>query len=95
MTANGLLTENFENLVETWTSVNDSNVFALIARGDEFLSQMKGLDMSEKWKSIYHALQDRLIDRRIKELTVKLQNSQASVQELVELRELKGKIHHE
>ena len=95
MTANGLLRENFENLVEAWTSINDSNVFALIARGDEFLSQMRGLDMSEKWKSIYHALQDRLIDRRIKELTVKLQNSQASVQELVELRELKGKIHHE
>ena len=89
-TAIALLTENPGDIIALWTSMGETEKFALLARGDEFCARMKGLTLAEKWRSTYWILKEKHIARRVKELTVKMQNSQATPQELLELRELRG-----
>ena len=86
------LRDNPDDLMAIWSSVGETGKFALLARGDEFCAQMKGLTLAEKWRNTYYVLKEKHIAKRVKELTAKMQNSQATPQELLELRELKGKI---
>ncbi|MBQ4432062.1 MAG: hypothetical protein II877_11215, partial [Synergistaceae bacterium] len=65
----------------------------LIARGDEICARMKGLSLAEKWRSTYGALREKYISRRVRELVGKLKKSQATAEELSELRRLKCEIH--
>ena len=90
-TATALLTENPDDMINLWTSTGEIEKFALLARGDEFCAQMKGLTLAEKWRNTYYVLKAKHIARRVRELTAKMQNSQATPQELLELRELKGR----
>ena len=87
--AKALLTENFEWLIETWTSCGVSENFALIARGNEFLKQMKGYTDMEKWGMICEGLKVKQVTKRIREITGKMASSQATTEEIMELRNLK------
>lgn len=91
-TALALLTENPDSQEIIWLSTGDTEKLALLARGDEFCSRMKGLTLAEKWRNTYYVLKEKHTARRVKELTAKMQNSQATPQELLELRELRGRI---
>ena len=86
------LTENPDNLISLWTSLGETDKFALLARGDEFCAQMIGMTLAEKWLNVYYVLAEMRMTRRVMELAAKMQNSQATPQELLELRELKCKI---
>ena len=89
------LTDDPDSLIAIWTSVGDTEKFALLARGDEFCTRMKGLTLAEKWRNTYYVLKERHITGRVRELTTKMKNSQATPQELLELRELRGKIQQD
>ncbi len=62
---------------------------AVIARGDEYCARMKGFSMEEKFRSTYLTLYERNKARRVRELTAKLQKSEATPEELSELMRLK------
>lgn len=87
-----LLTENPDDMIALWLSTGETEKLAILARGDEFCARMKGLTLAEKWRNTYYVLKAKHITRRVKELTAKMQNSQATPQELLELRELRGRI---
>ena len=88
-TALALLSENPDDMVMLWTQLSDSENMAVLARGDEVCARMKGLTMPEKFRSTYYTLRDRYTARRIRELTSKLQKSEATPEELSELQRLK------
>ena len=87
------LTENTDDLLLLWTTLNETERLAVLARGDELCARMKGLSLAEKWHSTLRALQERYINRRVRELTSKLQKSQATPEELSELQRLKRENH--
>lgn len=91
-TALALLMENPASQENIWLSMGETEKLALLARGDEFCARMKGMTLAEKWRNTYYILKAKHIARRVKELTTKMQNSQATPQELLELRELRGRI---
>ena len=91
-TALALLMENPASQENIWLSMGETEKLALLARGDEFCARMKGMTLAEKWRNTYYVLKAKHIARRVKELTTKMQNSQATPQELLELRELRGRI---
>lgn len=91
-TALALLMENPASQENIWLSIGETEKLALLARGDEFCARMKGMTLAEKWRNTYYVLKAKHITRRVKELTAKMQNSQATPQELLELRELRGRI---
>ena len=88
-----ILSENPENLTLLWTSLGETESLALIARGDEVCARMKYLTLAEKWQSTYSVLRDNYIAHRVSELVAKMQKSQATVEELLELSKLKSEIH--
>ena len=88
-TALALLSENVDSLYLLWTQLNETEKLAVIARGDEVCARMKGLSMAEKFRSTYTTLCERYKARRIRELTAKLQKSEATPEELSELMRLK------
>ena len=89
-TAYALLTEDPDAQVMIWSSIGETTKLGLLARGDEVCARMKGLTLPEKWQSIYGALLERDKNRRIRELTGKLKQSQATPEELAELARLKN-----
>ena len=91
--ASATFTENTDDLALLWTQLGDTEKMALLARGDEFCARMKGLTLAEKWYSTLRVLQERYTNRRVRELTSKLQKSQATPEELSELQRLKSEIH--
>lgn len=88
-TALALLNENVDELELLWTQLGDTYHMAVIARGDEYCARMKGFSMEEKFRSTYLTLYDRNKARRVRELTAKLQKSEATPEELSELMRLK------
>lgn len=88
-TALSLFTENVDGLNILWAELGETDMLAVIARGDEICARMKGLSTGEKFRSIYYALRERYTARRIRELTSKLQKSEATSEELSELMRLK------
>ncbi len=91
-TALALLMESPASLEKIWLSTGETEKLALLARGDEFCARMKGMTLAEKWRNTYWILKQRHITRRVKEITAKMQKSQATTQELLELRELRSKL---
>lgn len=89
-TVSAILSENVDNLILLWTQLNETDKMSLLARGDEYCARMKGLSLAEKFRSTYHALRERHTARRVRELTAKMKQSQATPEELSELRELKS-----
>ena len=85
-----LLHDNPENLMLLWTQLKETDTLAILARGDEVCARMKGFNTAEKFLSIYGTLRERYISRRVRELTSKLQKSQATSEELLELSKLKA-----
>ena len=88
-TALALLNENVDELELLWTQLGDTYHMAVIARGDEICARMKGFSMAEKFRSTYSTLCERYKARRIRELTAKMQKSEATPEELSELMRLK------
>ena len=88
-TALALLNENVDELELLWTQLGDTYHMAVIARGDEYCARMKGFSMEEKFRSTYLTLYERNKARRVRELTTKLQKSEATPEELSELMRLK------
>ena len=91
--ATAFLSNSPEDMINLWLSMGSTDEIALITRGNEFCMQMNDLNVSEKWQKIYGGLKARIIMKRVKELTLKMQKSQATPQELLELRELKSKMN--
>ena len=83
-----ILTENPDNLSVLWLSTGDTEKTALIARGDEFCSQIKS-NIQEKWHTICTDLRTKGIRQRILELHEKLKHNQAAHDDLKELTELR------
>lgn len=88
-----LLHDDPENLMLLWTQLKETENLAILARGDEVCARMKGFNTIEKFLSIYETLRGRYISRRVRELTSKMQKSQATSEELSELRNLKIENH--
>ena len=84
-----LVRENVADQMRLWMELGDTESLAVLARGDEVCARMKGLTMPEKFRSTYYTLRDRYNARRIRELTGKLQKSEATPEELSELMRLK------
>lgn len=89
LVALALVMENVDSQYLLWTQLNETEKLAVLARGDEICARMKGLSMAEKFRSTYITLCDRNKARRIRELTAKLQKSEATPEELSELMRLK------
>lgn len=91
------LTENPDTLINLWLSMGETDKVALLTRGEEFLARMKDLTVAEKWQKICTTLNAKMLARRLRQLNVKVQKSQATPEELMELRDLKRKIslYHE
>lgn len=90
LTAQACLTENPDSQLMIWSSLGDTEILALLMRGDEQCARMKGLSLMEKWRSVHGMLQERNTARRIRELTGKLKQSQVTPDELRELARLKN-----
>lgn len=88
-TALALLNDNPDGLELLWTQLGDTYHMAVIARGDEYCARMRGFSMEEKFRSTYIALYERNKARRVRELTAKMQKSEATPEELSELMRLK------
>ena len=91
--ASAIFYDSPENLLLLWTQLGETETLALIARGDEICARMKGLSLAEKWRSAYGALREKYISRRVRELVGKLKKSEATAEELTELRRLKCENH--
>ncbi len=89
LVALALVMENVDDQYLSWTQLGDTESLGVIARGDEICSRMKGLTMAEKFRSAYLTLCDRNKARRVRELTAKMQKSEATPEELSELMRLK------
>ena len=85
-----LLRENTDDMKLLWTSMGDTESMAVLARGDEICARMKGLSIAEMFRSICYTLRYRDTACRIRELTAKLRQSQATSEELLELQKLKN-----
>jgi hypothetical protein len=85
-----LFRENPEDLFMLWTSIGETERIAVLVRGDEYCAQMKGQSTAEKFRSIYLTLLERYKAIRVNELTAKMQKSQATSEELLELVRLKN-----
>ena len=84
------LRENPEDLFMLWTSIGETERIAVLVRGDEYCAQMKGQSTAEKFRNIYLTLLERYKAIRVNELTAKMQKSQATSEELLELVRLKN-----
>lgn len=89
-TAIAILTEDVESLMELWTSLGETRKLGLLARGEEYSRQMKEGSERDKWIGIYKELRKRYKSERIEEITLRVQKSQATAEELSELIRLKG-----
>ena len=89
LVALALVMENVDDQYLSWTQLGDTDSLGVIARGDEICARMKGLTMAEKFRSTYLTLCERNKMWRIRELTAKLKQSQATPDELSELMRLK------
>ena len=87
-TALALLTENFEEVQELWTSSYDNEKFAVIARGDKFCEELGNLDIKRKWEKICNEINISIITRRNAELRYKIENNTITPEELNELSNL-------
>ena len=89
LVALALVKENVDSQYLLWTEFGETDCLAVLARGDEVCARMKGLTMVEKFRSTYITLCERYKARRIRELTSKLKQSEATPEELSELVRLK------
>ena len=85
-----LLNEDVETLMLRWTETGDTEYMGIISRGEEICRRMKGLTLKEKFMNVCQTLRERYKSMRIRELTVKMQKSQATTDELLELSKLKS-----
>lgn len=89
-TARAIFSEGAESLALLWYTLGETEKLGLLARGDEYCARMKGLSVAEKWQSVYGELKARQTARRVREIIAKMRESQATPEELCELRRLKG-----
>lgn len=76
---------------DTWRTIGETSKIGIIARGEIFLSEMKGLDEREKWERICEGLEALRVKRRIREILLKTFTNTATNDEIMELSNLKRK----
>ena len=89
-TARAIFSEGAESLAVLWYTLGETEKLGLLARGDEYCARMKGLSVADKWQSVYGELKARHTAGRVREILAKMRKSQATPEELSELRRLKG-----
>ena len=75
-----------------WNSMGEIEKFALLERGNEFASRIDGENAIEKWNFIFQDISQRIIKKRIKNLTAKLKKSLATPEDMRELQKLKEEL---
>ena len=90
--AMSILTESKENILMLWNSMGEIEKFALLERGNEFASRIDGENAIEKWNFIFQDIRQRIIKKRIKNLTAKLKKSLATPEDMRELQKLKEEL---
>ena len=84
----GLL-HNGVDQIRVWRDIGEFEVLSLLARGEEICSQLEEMSVMEKLQKVYRVLCARTVNGRIKYIMAKMQKSQATTQELLELQRLK------
>ena len=77
---------------DTWRTIGETSKIGIIARGEIFLSEMKGLNEREKWERICEGLEALKAERRIREILSKMSTNTATNDEIMELSNLKRKL---
>ena len=75
-----------------WITLGDTEMLGVLARGEEYCVQMRGLSEGEKWERTLNRLKERYRYERIKEIQTKMEKSEATAEELCELIRLKGEM---
>ena len=81
-----------EKLMNLWLTIGDDTRPAIIAKGDIFLSGIKGSTWQEKLETIRSDLKAQKLKRRIRTLKEKLKVNTASLEEANEFMELRLKL---
>lgn len=92
ITAEAILSEGADGLMDLWRTVGDTAKIGVIARGDIFLSEISGHDWREKWQKVIASLEALGIKRRIREIGAKMKVNAASLDEMKEFTELQRKL---
>ena len=82
-------TDAVENMKSRWLSSGEVEKIALITRGEEYCSSMINLTPVEKLKKIAITLRTQYITQRIQFILNKMRHSQATMEEITELQQLK------
>ena len=85
-----IFSERPESLAFLWTTLGETWKLGLLARGDEYCARMKGRSVAEKWQSVCSELKAKRTAQRVSEILAKVRKSQATPEELLELRSLKS-----
>ena len=91
-TASALLGSNPEEMLGIWRTIGDTSNLGVIARGNIFLSEMKGLDERGKWEKICSGLERLRINRRLHEIDEKMRMNAATPEDMREFTELHRKL---
>ena len=67
ITAEAMLNDSPENVINMWRTTGDTNLMGIIARGEIALEGMK-IPQGEKWQHVYSGLEKLRIERRIREI---------------------------
>ena len=92
MTAEALLGDDPEDLMDLWRSIGDVSKSAIIAKGENFLANVNGEGCLEKLKAVRCGLERLRIKRRIREIEPKIFTNTASLEESGEFMELRQKL---
>ena len=92
MTAEALITDDPENLMNLWRSIGDTSKSSIIAKGEIFLANVNGENWLEKLEKVRAGLEALRIKRRIREIEPKLFTNTASLEESGEFMELRQKL---
>ena len=92
ITAEAILNDDPEKLMNLWLTIGDDTRPAIIAKGDIFLSGIKGSTWQEKLETIRSDLKAQKLKRRIRTLKEKLKVNTASLEEANEFMELRLKL---
>ena len=85
-----VLTENVDTLHERWQTLGDTQMLGVFEQGEEYCLRMKELDEHGKWEKTYGILRERYVRERMLEIEKKMEKSEATGEELLELVKLKG-----
>ena len=87
-TAEALLNDNPDEMMNLWRAIGDNVRLEIIAKGDMFLSEVKGEGWQGKWERVLSDLEALRVKRRIAEISAKLTANTATHDEAAEFSSL-------